>query len=195
MAAQLLGVSVSEFPRLVISNADLTASSEVAAASDSRRSPGMRPLIRHFITVSDLKPAASAKARTFGQTESENTSSMAKLSDDMSGLSRTAFTVTPFPSVRSFSMSEKAYRSGLADRMRTARIHRGVTQEQIGEWLSIGREAYRKHETRGSLPPHLFEQFAALTGLDVLYLLTGRKQAARGPRQQPATPISKKRSA
>lgn len=81
-------------------------------------------------------------------------------------------------------MSEKAYREGLADRMRSARLSRGATQEQIGDWLGIGREAYRKHESRGSLPPYLFEAFAALTGLDPTYLLTGRKQAARGPRQQ-----------
>ena len=103
--------------------------------------------------------------------------------------------MTQISSVRSFGMSEKAYRQGLADRMRTARIHRGVTQEQIGEWLGIGREAYRKHESRGSLPPHLFEQFAALTGLDVLYLLTGRKQAARGPRQATAAIPRTKQSA
>lgn len=79
--------------------------------------------------------------------------------------------------------------------MRTARNARGATQEQIGDWLGIGREAYRKHESRGSLPPHLFELFAALTGLDVLYLLTGRKQTARGPRPQDAQTPPKQQQA
>lgn len=100
--------------------------------------------------------------------------------------------MTYLTDVRSFGMSEKAYRDGLADRMRTARLSRGATQEQLGDWLGIGREAYRKHENRGSLPPHLFEPFAAITGLDLLYLLTGRKQAARGPRQRRGKADSKR---
>lgn len=103
--------------------------------------------------------------------------------------------MTAFQVVPSLDMSEKAYRTGLAERMRSARITRDVTQEQIGDWLGIGREAYRKHETRGSLPPYLFDTFAALTGLDVVYLLVGRKQAKRGPTPVIATTAPKKRRA
>ena len=191
-----LSVSGPEFPQLVVDNStDRNSSSSVADASSILRSPLNRPRNFHFLTVSDFQPRASAKARTLGHTLSANTSSMAEPSDTLSDLSRTKYPVTYLADVRSFSMSEKAYRDGLADRMRTARIARGATQEQIGDWLGIGREAYRKHESRGSLPPHLFEPFAALTGLDVLYLLTGRKRKARGPRSQPAAVIQRKRQA
>ena len=188
-------MSEDVFPRLVVNNAFRSRSLDVASASESRWSPGIRRRARHFITVSDLNPRSSAKARTADHVGSVNTSSMAQLSDDLSDLSRTAFPVTLISDVRSFGMSEKAYRTGLSDRMRTARLSRGATQEQIGDWLGIGREAYRKHENRGSLPPYLFEQFAALTGLDILYLLTGRKQTARGPRGQTLNQPSIKRQA
>ena len=173
---------MSEFLRLAVDNsADLNAGSSVAPASSNRVSPDIRPLSRHFLTVSDFQPCASAKARIWGQSSAEKISSMTEPSDILSDMSRTNDPVIFLADLRSLRMSEKAYREGLADRMRKARIARGATQEQIGDWLGIGREAYRKHESRGSLPPHLFEPFAALTGLDVTYLLTGRKRAARGP--------------
>lgn len=188
-------MSDSEFPRLAVDNKTPFTTEGAPAASSIRTSPGMRPRCRHFNTVSDFQPRASAKALTVGQMSSAKTASMTQASDDVSGLSRTVFPVTAFHVVPSLGMSEKAYRIGLAERMRSARIARDVTQEQIGDWLGIGREAYRKHESRGSLPPYLFDAFAALTGLDVIYLLTGRKQSKRGPTPAAVTLKPKKRRA
>ena len=77
-------------------------------------------------------------------------------------------------------MNAKAYRAALKKRMKDARTAKGFTQEQVGDWLGIGRAAYQKLEERGSLPPHLFEHFAIICDVDVVYLLTGqRPDAAR----------------
>lgn len=70
-------------------------------------------------------------------------------------------------------MTAKKYRASLSERLRNARIAKGYTQAQVGDWLGIGRASYQKHEERGSLPPYLFEHFAIITDIDPLFLLTG----------------------
>ena len=71
--------------------------------------------------------------------------------------------------------SRSAYREKLSERMRRAREAADYSQSEIAHLLSVSRDAYQKMEQRGSLPADLIEPFAALTGTDPWYVLTGRK--------------------
>lgn len=75
-------------------------------------------------------------------------------------------------------MNAKQYKAGLRARMKQAREDKGYTQEQIGNWLGVGRVSYQKHEERGNLPPHLFEHFAVLCDIDLVYFVTGQAESS-----------------
>ncbi|MGI9412098.1 MAG: helix-turn-helix domain-containing protein [Hyphomicrobiales bacterium] len=78
-------------------------------------------------------------------------------------------------------MRSQVYKQALAGRMKAARVGAGYTQEQVASWLGIEVDAYRKQEKAGALPNYLFEDFAAITGVNVTYLLTGKHPAEHVP--------------
>ena len=122
---------------------------------------------------------ASANSLISGQRSSENGSTISLIYDDLSQSATTNRRVTRLSRWQLCRMTAKAYRAGLAARMKAARAAKGYTQAQVGAWLGIGRAAYQKHEERGNLPPHLFEHFAVITDMDLLYLVTGQAIEAR----------------
>lgn len=79
--------------------------------------------------------------------------------------------------------SERAYNEALLERVRSAREGarngKGFTQQEMADLLGIGLDRYKKYELRSPLPPFLFEKMALATGVDINYLLTGKRGHAR----------------
>jgi transcriptional regulator with XRE-family HTH domain len=64
-------------------------------------------------------------------------------------------------------------------RTRRLRIKTGMTQRAMAEALGISEDAYRKNESRSPLPHRLVARFAAITGVSVEFVMTGRDSRPR----------------
>lgn len=73
------------------------------------------------------------------------------------------------------SNDELLFNNAYCERVRSARIARGWTAEQMATALGIPPDRYRKYETRSPLPLYLVERFSLVGDVDLLYLVTGRK--------------------
>jgi len=72
-------------------------------------------------------------------------------------------------------------------RVRAARLGAGLTQAEVAEALRVDKWTYSKYEKRTPLPHHLIEPFAATTGSDIVYLLTGRRPRQCSDEQSPVS--------
>lgn len=76
---------------------------------------------------------------------------------------------------------ELLFREAMRARMQEARDRVSYSQADMANALRMPKDRYTKMEQRGALPTHLVEPFANATGVDVLWLLTGRGQKVRKP--------------
>lgn len=71
-----------------------------------------------------------------------------------------------------------AFSDAFCERVRAARKAREFTQAAMAAALGVGAEAYRAYEKRTPLPHCLVQRFAAIAGVDIEYLFTGRRLRA-----------------
>lgn len=68
----------------------------------------------------------------------------------------------------------------LTQRLRELRKSRGLTQQDLGNYLSISRQGYSHYENGTRTPDvHVLERLASLYGLSVSALLSAPKKTAR----------------
>lgn len=89
------------------------------------------------------------------------------------------------------SPAKSALKADFIKRVREAREARFKTQGPILELLEIDQGTYKQYESRSFLPYHLVPKFCAATGVDIVWLLTGR---GKGPAVERA-PEKHKRAA
>lgn len=66
------------------------------------------------------------------------------------------------------------YEDAFRERIRRARKAAGFTQKDVGEFLGIGTENYKKYEGRSPMPNYLLEKFCRLTHANPIYVLFGK---------------------
>ena len=77
-------------------------------------------------------------------------------------------------------VDELEYKRQFIARVREGRARRpDWRQEDIAELLGTDRDTYKQWETRTFMPRHLMPLFCKLTGLSLIYLLTGMESAER----------------
>ena len=69
---------------------------------------------------------------------------------------------------------EELFNNSYCARVRSLRIERGWSAEQMATALGIPPDRYRKYETRSPMPAYLIERFALIVGADIQYVLTGK---------------------
>jgi hypothetical protein len=70
--------------------------------------------------------------------------------------------------------AEDAFNAKLCARVRDLRRRRYSSAGEMAALLRVSTDRYRKYEARSPLPPYLMPRFAALVGVDLHQLLTGR---------------------
>lgn len=66
--------------------------------------------------------------------------------------------------------------SALCGRVKTLRLEKHWTSEQMAIALGIPPDGYRKYESRSPLPQYLIPRFAAITDRSIEYILTGKER-------------------
>jgi len=74
------------------------------------------------------------------------------------------------------SETETQYKQRFMQRVAEARIARGLKQWQLAEALGMVQDKYKQYEGRSLLPHHLIGLFCIVTGVDPVWLVTGRGQ-------------------
>lgn len=85
---------------------------------------------------------------------------------------------------------EDSFNSAFHERLRAARDAVGLKQSEVAEALNIPLERYKKYEQRSQMPLYLIGPFCELTGEDLAYLLTGKRQ---GPSIAPRPSFDRRR--
>lgn len=70
---------------------------------------------------------------------------------------------------------EFLFNNGYCARLKAARDQRGWTAEQMATALGIPPDRYRKYEFRSPMPVYLIERFCIIAGIDIVFLVTGKK--------------------
>lgn len=176
-----------------------------AARSKSRcHLEGTRPRSRHLRLASDSTPIDSASRSIAGHRSSEKIS-MPDYMDKSSTLSSTtsrAVRARLFKGAVQHSgmtsdarkAEDQAYKAAFRERVQAARIDAGYTQIEMAKALGLDKESYAKYENRSALPHQFLVPFAAITKVDIGYLLTGEMEAKQQVRRGPRKP-QKKRAA
>lgn len=79
------------------------------------------------------------------------------------------------------------FKQAFIARIKACRIATGKSQDEFASLLGTTKDNYAKYESRSLLPHHFVPRFAALTGVTVEYLFTGRGQK---PKLVPAAPTT-----
>ncbi len=75
--------------------------------------------------------------------------------------------------------TERAFNEAFCARTRALREGLGWTAADMAKALGIPSDRYRKYESRSPMPPYLIERFALITRVNIMYMLTGRRDASR----------------
>lgn len=74
---------------------------------------------------------------------------------------------------------------GIGERLREERQRLGLTQPEMGALASVGKQAQLRYEAGERSPDAQYLEAVAARGVDVLYVLTGRRDAgALSPEEQ-----------
>lgn len=87
--------------------------------------------------------------------------------------------------------TEFVFNNAYCARVKDARKAKGWSAETMASALGVPAERYRKYENRSPLPPYLIERFCLVCGLEVHYLVTGK----RAPTAMPLIEAQTKRRA
>lgn len=167
-------------PRLAPSSKTSTGSS-AALMIGSRHLCGTDPRWRHFLSASGVTPSERAACAI----SSQFTVMEPKARDDLSLSQETTWDELPetviakIVPMASKQETRSAFRKGFLERTRQAREARGWSQAQMGKYLGIKGETYKKYETRSLLPHSYIETFCALTGITTDFLYTGQAPQKR----------------
>lgn len=167
----------------------------VASTAD-HHSAGMLSRCPHLVTAVTWAPTSAAMASREGH------NSMMDLKEDSSLIGKAiGQTVLKRKAILSLdgelslghtvrmaeSETEAEYKQEFMDRIRKARIARGLKQWEIAEALGMPQDKYKQYESRSLLPHYLLGRFCVICRVDEKWLVTGRgKMAVRA--SEPAAP-------
>lgn len=76
-------------------------------------------------------------------------------------------------------MTEAEFDSAFRARLRELRVARNQTQAQIAGLLGLGEDTYGSYERRSNIPLYYVPKVAAIYGVSLEWLLTGRDTPRR----------------
>lgn len=68
------------------------------------------------------------------------------------------------------------YRNAFVERIRASRLISDKSPLEMAQLLDVPKDTYHRYETRTLLPHHLIQTFCEITGQDLYWLITGRRQ-------------------
>lgn len=153
-------------------------------------SAGMRPRCRHFKTAGTLAPTSEANASGEGQRPITSLKVRKTAMDNVLGqivLKRKAnLSLDRKKSLghdvrMAESETEAQFKQLFTERVRSARVAKGLKQWQLAELLGIPQDKYKQYEGRSYLPPHLLNRFCLICSVDPNWLWTGKGQKPLKP--------------
>lgn len=179
---------ILHFPRYSAASRDRVT--DRSKASSEIRPPDLRMIARrhlcgtdflqrHFFSAAAETPSERAASSTafqssFMTAENRDKSSPSQGTDWDDHAQATVVKLVPMKPPHE---TPTIYRKLLAQRTKALREARGLTQQEMADFLGIKWETYKKYENRSPIPHHLIPKFCTLVGTDPNYLITGQVTA------------------
>lgn len=91
------------------------------------------------------------------------------------------------------NLTKRDYKDEFMARVKLARVSAGFSQDQMGEFLGLGRGTFKHFETRSYLPHDLIPRFCLLCRVDPSWLFTGKGRMAVLPDVEPGQRVGRPR--